>query len=109
MTYIQMTADELRDEAVDRVEQHARKAWLDAAYDAVERICRLRGPGGTFTTDAVWAVLEKQATPPPHEPRAMGPVMRRAVHERLVTVTGRFSMSTMGRNHRRPVRIYEVL
>lgn len=103
------TADELRDEAIARVEAHARKVWLDAARDAMEEVAAIRGQGGLFTTDPVWALLDKRGVPSPHEPRAMGPVVKGAVTDGLMEFTGGFTTSTIPRGHRRPVRIYRVL
>ena len=104
-----MTAEDLRDEAVERVEAHADPTWLDEAYTAIATVCMFRGQGGEFTTDAVWAVLDRAGIESPHEPRAMGPVIRRAVGSHLIEWTGQTRTSTIPHGHRRIVRVYRVL
>jgi hypothetical protein len=98
-------ADEAKEEAISRVERSASRAWLDSAWNALYVAIRLRHE---VTTDEVWEVLDGWGVAAPAEPRAMGPVMRRAVREGLLVPTSTFVPSAMARNHRRPVRVYEV-
>ena len=96
--------DALRDEAIDRVEQHAAPEFLDVAYTAVRRLAATRA---TFTTDDVWRLIE-EADPAPatHEPRAMGAVMRFAKRDGYVVPLDEWTLSTRPECHRRPVRVW---
>jgi hypothetical protein len=97
---------ELRDDAIDRVEEHAEPGWIDVAVAAV-RVLRYRG--AEFTTDDVWAYLETEIRPaqePPREPRAMGAAMRQATRLGLCEATDRTTASNRPGCHRRPVRIW---
>ena len=94
-----------KEEAVTRVEANASRAWLDAAWEAV---CIVAAVPGEMTSDDIWHVLFNWGSPAPHDPRAMGPVMRRAVREGLLRPTSTFRPSDLPQNHRRPVRVYEV-
>lgn len=99
-------AERRRNEAMRVVDRNANPEWKDVALDAVREIALIRGKDG-FTTDAVWALLTRwgwqDAT---HEPRALGPVMTRAVKLGICRPTERFGRSTIPRGHARPVRIY---
>lgn len=95
-----------RDVAIDRVDAAASLVWQEAAWRAITYVASVRK---AFTTDAVWFVLEKWGVEPPREPRAMGPMMRRAVSAKLCLSTERISRSVRVACHRRPVAIYESL
>ena len=99
-----------KEEAITRVEAHASRAWLDEAWWALqaERLFAISHFIQSITTDEVWQALHRAGVHDPHEPRAMGPVMRRAVKEGLLRPTSTFRPSAMPQNHRRPVRVYEV-
>lgn len=95
-----------RDEAIDRVEGAMSDAWKAAACDAVDYVCRLRAE---FTTDAVWAILDRSGTPAPPEPRAMGAIMRMAVRKGLCSSTDKTSKSVRVDCHRRDLRVWQSL
>lgn len=100
------TGEALKEEAISRVEANASRAWLDEAWMSLRFMCsKFR----EVTSDLVWIDLHGRGIPDPHEPRAMGPVMRRAVAEGLLRPTSTFEPSEMPQNHRRPVRVYEVV
>lgn len=104
--------DLLRDEALERVEKAAPLEWKDFALRAVWLICVQVGPGGGFTTDRVWAVLERglgvERSAPP-EPRAMGAIMMKAKRLRFCEPTDRTKKSVRPDCHGRPVRIWKSL
>lgn len=102
------TGEALKEEAISRVEANASRAWLDAAWDALLRICAAHGRHARLTSDDVWIALDRSGVAAPHEPRALGAVMRRAVAEGVLFATADFRPSDIARNHRRPVRVYEV-
>ena len=98
-------AQRLTDEAIDRVRVHANDEWMREVRAIVWRLARARGE---FTTDAVWAQVDRlEATT--HEPRAMGAVMRAAAKAGWVTPTDRVSNSARPECHCRPVRVWRSL
>ena len=98
-----------KEEAITRVEANAEPGWLAAAWEALRDICAKHGQWARLTSDDVWIALSRSGVEAPHEPRAMGAVMRRAVAEGLLIATPDFRPSDLARNHRRPVRVYTVV
>ncbi|MFD6970578.1 hypothetical protein [Streptomyces sp. NPDC059949] len=75
-----------RDAAIAQVDANADSAWKSYALGF---IAELSGRLDQFTTDDLWdAGLIK-----PREPRALGPVMRRAAKRGLIATTGEFRAS----------------
>ncbi|MGW6571638.1 hypothetical protein ACWGAN_05605 [Streptomyces sp. NPDC054945] len=76
----------MRDSAIAQVDAHADAEWKSYALGF---IAELSGRMTQFTTDDLWdAGLIK-----PREPRALGPVMRRAAKRGLIATTGEFRAS----------------
>jgi len=101
------SALEAKREAMTRVHANAEEAWKVAAKLSVEAVAK-RKP--EFTTDAVWWWLEHHYPDyMPHEPRAMGPIMRWAVTTGVVAATDRTTRSTRVACHARPVAIWRSL
>lgn len=94
------------DRAIDQVEAHADERWLDRALEAVRFVAERRV---TFTTDPVWFWLGKWGVPHPHEPRAMGAVMRRAQKEGWISPTQEFVPTTRVKSHKSPTRVWASL
>lgn len=95
------------DEAIRRVADNAEPEWMDAARWAVFEIA---GRRDEFTTDAVWALLERKGVAAPHEPRAMGAVMRWASKNACwIEATDRTSPSTRPEHHAYPNRVWRSL
>src|SRR5262245_47419004 len=90
-------------EAVERVEEHASDDWLAAAASAVRLIAEHRS---LFTTDPVWAILERRGIPGPHEQRALGAVMRRMQRLGVCEPTNQTALSARPICHRRPLRVW---
>lgn len=90
-----------RDEAIDRVEEHASAEWLEEAYEQAFSLAILRD---AFTSEDVWDRLDGVVT---HEPRAMGAVMRRLRANGVVEPTDTFVRSTSPRGHGRPSRVWK--
>ncbi len=95
-----------RDDAIARVDAHASDAWKREAMAATRAVAEQMAE---FTTDPVWAVLEERKVPAPHEPRAMGAIMKGAVDDGLCKRTERHKNSVRPGCHRRPMRVYESL
>tara|TARA_R110000765_G_scaffold82683_1_gene160975 strand:+ start:991 stop:1341 length:351 start_codon:yes stop_codon:yes gene_type:complete len=89
-------------EAVNRVERNADDEWMEAAFRVVVAVSKARSE---FTTDSVWRNMDFA----PHEPRAMGAVMRRAARAGLCAKTDRVVESKKISNHRRPIAIWRSL
>jgi hypothetical protein len=97
-------AQQVADEAVERVDRNADDEWKARALDAVRFVASARP---LFTTDAVWWVLGSDVQT--HEPRAMGAVMRRAVKAGVCVPTDTYHRSTRAVNHARPLRVWRSL
>lgn len=95
------TGQELRDEALDKLEDTTPETWLDEAYAAIAFLVRERD---LFTADSVWDLVG-----PTREPRAMGVVFRRAVKDGLVKPTKSFWSSTRAKRHAGPVRVWQAV
>jgi hypothetical protein len=94
------------DEAVDRAYTNTEADWKIRALEAVETIARRREE---FTADAVWALLERWEVPPPHQPTALGGVMRAVKDAGWIEPTERFNPSVRPQHHRYPCRVWRSL
>lgn len=91
-----------RDEAIDRVDANALPEWKDAAIETVYQVALRKW---TFATDDIWAAgLEK-----PREPKAMGPVMLRAVKLGYCEPMDVSRRSRKVTQHARPLQMYRSL
>lgn len=111
MNYAQLTlggfnAPSAKIVAIARVESHADPAWLNIAEFAVSQLCVTEDE---FSTDAVWGWLSRNTPLQPHEPRALGAVMRKAAIDGLIASTGRYQQSEREECHNRPVAIWRSL
>jgi hypothetical protein len=90
--------------AIDLVEANADARWLDEALTAVRLVAARYA---TFTTDDLWLELAKAgAGKGPHERRAMGAVMRKAVHLKIARPLNAVKGSASTVNHGRPLRVW---
>lgn len=89
-----------RDAALEQVEAAASPGWLNAAGDALD----IRATTGLpFTTDDVWGDLEARGVPAPREPRALGPIVKRALRAGTIVPAG-YTQSR--RRHAALIRTY---
>ena len=88
---------------IAQVEANAPDYWKEAALKAVKECATSYIE---FTTDEVWAVLERQRMDRPPTPAAMGAVMLRASREGLVIKTGKYRVSRQKTNHARDVAVW---
>lgn len=88
-------------EAMERVERGTDPEWEAAAESAVRGLADLKA---SFTPDDVWEYLERIGVPPPREPRALGPILKRLANADVIRPKG-FTESR--RRHGAPVRIYK--
>jgi hypothetical protein len=91
-----------RDAAIAAIEANTSPPWTSWAKAAVEAVAHR---GHDFISDEVWELLSEWGVEPPHDNRAMGPVMRSFVRSGYLIVVG-FKESDMVSCHRRPKRIY---
>jgi hypothetical protein len=99
------SAVELRDAAIDRVEENANEQWHTEAMEGVRWLAQ---QSTLFTTDDVW---EHLATVVPeaktHDNRAMGAVMRKAQKLGWISATDRYWQSKRPMAHARPIRVWK--
>jgi len=94
-----------RDDALERVERNADKAWKLRTMVVVMRLATDRE---TLTTDDVWERLQ-QHEERTHEPRALGAVMRTAAKRGYIRPTDDYTTSVRKECHARPVRVWQSL
>jgi hypothetical protein len=95
----QMTLEDAlaaRDEAIQRVDEHADPDWKDHAYDLVVRTA---GELYEFTQDDVW----DRGLQPTRENRALGPVFLRAARAGVCEKTDRVRPSARSHGSGKPV------
>lgn len=97
-------ATKARDEALERVESASDPDWVVSAEKALLYVSMSLQ---TFSTDDVWDRLRMLSVPAPREPRALGPVMRRAVRDGLIKAVG-YAASERPERHCAPVRMYQA-
>lgn len=93
MVLLRQAAEANRDQAMAQVDGAASDEWKDAARRAVWWLANNRA---TFTVDDVWELLEHRGVSSPAEPRALGPILMRAMRSGAIRDTG-----TMAKSRRR--------
>ena len=99
-------AETAKSEALERVEANADPSWKKQAMTIVKQLASSRSE---FTTDDVWEALFQADVDMPHEPRALGAMMRNCAHEGRIVATDRYVPSARIACHRRPVRVWRSL
>lgn len=89
-----------RDAALEQVEAAASPEWLEWAARAIGSLV---SAGRPFSTDDVWEFLAATGVQPPREPRALGPVVKRALARGVIQPDG-FTQSR--RRHAAVIRTY---
>lgn len=103
LTFDSGAAAAARDEGMQRVSHATKPDWAEAAYEAVLQTALLLPDG--FIVDDVWPHIDPEVGQP-HEPRAMGPVMRRAQSAGEITPTDSYRLSARVTAHRNPRRVW---
>lgn len=94
-----------RDAALVQVNEHADPDWKEAAYDAVVATAYARA---RFTADDIYDRLDGSVST--HEPRALGPVMLRAVRSGLIAKANVASIPSRRRSlHASPRTVWDSL
>lgn len=96
-----------REASIEQVDANALPEWRELARLAVLRVAEAMP---TFTTDDVWEWLERNAPDvTPHEPAAMGPVIRYAIRAELCERTAATVTNSRRPQHHGELRIYRSL
>lgn len=95
------TGLELKQEAMSRVLASADPKWIVDALKVILTVCEEHEE---FSTNDLWPLL-------PHikEPRALGAVLTMAAKRRYCRKTDRVEQSTIPRQHRRPISLWQSL
>ena len=93
-----------RDAALAQVEVHSAP-WRVVAFDALVAVAKR---DAEVSSESVWAELDRWGVSPPPEPRAIGPVLLRAVREGVLAPKG-YSRGTDPKHHRDILRTYRSL
>lgn len=101
----QQIAEAARDSGIQRAYDGANPFWTQAAAWAV-RLLAYRQPA--FSSDEVWWLLDELGVHTP-EPRAMGPVMRRAAVDGVIEPSDTWQRSYRPQCHCRPVMRWRSL
>lgn len=88
------------EEAMKRVEKNANQRWSDECAHVIWRLAKSKEP---FTTDEVMTIMAESPYKT-HEPRALGPVINRALRKKVIKPTGDYVKST--RRHSSPIPVY---
>lgn len=96
------TPTEQRDTAMAQVDGKASQEWKDAARHAIWHLATTRRE---FSADDVWARLAEMGVATTADPRALGPVMMRAIRAGAIRDTGRMTKSQ--RRHLTKITLYE--
>lgn len=103
----QLSIDEAirqRESAVRRVDEAADRHWADVALETIRQVAR-RQP--TVHSDDLHVYMaEHHPDVRTHEPRAWGPVTRRAVARGWIVPTDTYRPSARPSTHRNPKRVY---
>lgn len=89
--------------ALAEVEEHADDTWLARARGALNDLVRAGRP---FTTDDLWAELDRLGVPAPREPRAMGAVTSGAARDGRIVKTREYVNSVRPGCHARPIPVW---
>jgi len=95
-----------KEEGMAMAEAGASEAWKAAASSAIAEAAKSYRK---FTSDEVWVILHSNGITAPHEPRAMGPMMRNASRSGLISKTGYSKISDQEHNHARPVAVWKSM
>jgi hypothetical protein len=97
------TATQLRDEALEQVEDNANTAWTDLVTKIIGQLANRLDH---FTSDDVWDELKNYPQIQTHQPAAMGAMFKKASNIGYIKPTARFIASKRAVSHARPIRIW---
>jgi hypothetical protein len=97
------TATQLRDQALEQVEDNANKTWTDLV---AKIIADLANQMTEFTSDDVWNELKNYPEVQTHQPAAMGAMFRNASKLGHIKPSDSFIASKRPVSHARPIRVW---
>lgn len=100
---MERTGEELRDVALEKVEQSAGEDWNERAYEVVHAVA---SEMEFFQADDIHARAWEDDLPPAREPRAWGPVMLKAIKAGICQPTGEWVQTKRASRHAAPTRRY---
>ena len=93
-----------RDDAMGAIAGNTDPAFTTSAREAVD-LCAHVMPQG-FTADDVVGFLIRWKVEPPHDWRALGPIVKQAQRDGLIVPTGAFRLSSRPSLHACPRRVW---
>ena len=99
-----VAAENGRDDGMGRAARGAPTSWKSRALDALEVCARQYRE---FIVDDVWKCMDPADVP--HEPRAMGPIMKMAQSQGIIEATGKYRLSDRRTAHRNPRQVWRSL
>jgi hypothetical protein len=101
-----MTAEQARDEALERVADNSGP-WINAAFGAAVRRGQEQEQGAaTFTGEQLRLMLLDAGLPPPHHHNAWGALINKLVRSGVIQPTGDRTRMKTERSHARSTGIY---
>tara|TARA_Y100000310_G_C20404223_1_gene678854 strand:- start:170 stop:493 length:324 start_codon:yes stop_codon:yes gene_type:complete len=91
-----------RDQALGIVDANADAEWKEAALNTVYEVAAIKR---RFTADDVWEQIPAHFYT--HEPRALGPVMMRAMRNGWIVATDTYVRCQRVSRHTAPIRVWE--
>ncbi len=98
-----IASQDAADRAISQVEAAADPRWMATAYSVIVELAMTRT---TFTSDAIWDVLDRAKIDAPVEPRALGALLRQSCNEGLIVATGEYRPSARAVCHASPKRVW---
>lgn len=95
------TAVQQRDAGLKAVQEN-NSSWMDRAIRALARL-----QSGEATGEDIKIALREEIEPPEHH-NAWGALIRTALHQKLLTPTGRFTRCRLPKSHARTTPIYRI-
>ena len=99
-------ATKATEQAIREAEIHASTQWNKLAWEALKSVAT---ETAEFTTDDLWAILDRYPNITTHEPRAMGAIMRKGVKHRWIEKTGRYIETARPIAHKKPIAVWRSL
>lgn len=95
------------EDALERVEENSGEAWKAIAWAAALDVV---AEGHDFTSERIRQKLTQWGDwPPPNDPRALGPVMKRLLREGYIESTRRFTKSVYSSSSGTNKEIFRVI
>ena len=98
-----IAATEAKEQAIAQVATSTDPKWFAECYRIVVATATNTND---FTTDDIWQALADARLPTPHEPRAIGAVLRQVASDGLICPTDTYQPSARVACHARPVRVW---